>query len=106
MGAREPPPDDPRFEPTLYWRGPIWPVLNWFLYRGLVRYGHLDLRAALAPPCRAPAPLGLLGALQPENGSGHGGERFSWTAALMLDALVDQSSNAPGGSRAGSERRS
>jgi hypothetical protein len=36
----------------------------------------------------------------PENGSGHGGERFSWTAALMLDALVDQSSNAPGGSRA------
>src|SRR5207247_6894630 len=23
------PPGDPRFDPTLYWRGPIWPIHNW-----------------------------------------------------------------------------
>jgi mannosylglycerate hydrolase len=96
------PPDDPRFEPTLYWRGPIWPVMNWFLYRGLVRYGHLDLaRRVRATLVELPRRSGFWEHYSPENGSGHGGERFSWTAALMLDALVDQSSNAPGGSRAG-----
>jgi Mannosylglycerate hydrolase MGH1-like glycoside hydrolase domain len=97
------PPGDPRFEPTLYWRGPIWPVMNWFLYRGLVRYGHLELaRRVRATLVELPRRSGFWEHYSPENGSGHGGERFSWTAALMLDALVDQSSNAPGGSRAGS----
>jgi len=96
------PPGDPRFEPTLYWRGPIWPIMNWFLYRGLVRYGHLDLaRRVRATLVELPRRSGFWEHYSPENGSGHGGERFSWTAALMLDALVDQSSNAPAGSRAG-----
>ena len=26
--------------PTRYWRGPIWPILNWVLQRGLDRYGR------------------------------------------------------------------
>jgi glycogen debranching enzyme len=97
------PPGDPRFEPTLYWRGPIWPIMNWFLYRGLVRYGYLDLaRRVRATLVELPRRSGFWEHYSPENGRGHGGEQFSWTAALMLDALVDQSSNAPGGSRAGS----
>jgi hypothetical protein len=101
------PPEDPRFEPTLYWRGPIWPIMNWFLYRGLVRYGYLDLaRRVRATLVELPRRSGFWEHYSPENGSGHGGERFSWTAALMLDALVDQSSNVPGGSRAEGERRS
>ena len=28
-------PDDPASSPTLYWRGPVWPILNWVLQRGL-----------------------------------------------------------------------
>jgi hypothetical protein len=91
-------PDDPRFEPTLYWRGPIWPVMNWFLYRGLVRYGYHDLahrvRGALV---ELPRRAGFWEHYSPANGSGHGGEEFSWTAALTLDALFDTSSTAPGG---------
>ena len=91
------------YKRQLYWRGPIWPVMNWFLYRGLVRYGHLDLaRRVRATLVELPRRSGFWEHYSPENGSGHGGERFSWTAALMLDALVDQSSIAPGGSRAGS----
>lgn len=90
------PPDDPRFEPTLYWRGPIWPIMNWFLYRGLVRYGYLELaRRVRATLVELPRRSGFWEHYSPENGSGHGGDRFSWTAALMLDALYDQSSNAP-----------
>ena len=89
------PPGDPRFDPTLYWRGPIWPVMNWFLYRGLVRYGYLDLakrvRAALVG---LPRRSGFWEHYSPANGRGHGGEEFSWTAALVLDALFDQSSTA------------
>jgi hypothetical protein len=90
------PPSDPRFEPTLYWRGPIWPIMNWFLYRGLVRYGQLELaRRVRATLVELPRRSGFWEHYSPENGRGHGGDRFSWTAALMLDALFDQTSTAP-----------
>lgn len=101
------PPGDPRFDPTLYWRGPIWPVMNWFLYRGLVRYGYLDLaRRVRAALVELPRRSGFWEHYSPENGRGHGGERFSWTAALMLDALFDQSANAPVAPGQKAERRS
>ena len=59
------PPDDPRFEPALYWRGPIWPMINWVVHEGLLRYG-LAGDAADDPkgPNRASAAGGLMGALQ------------------------------------------
>ena len=38
-------PADPGFQPTRYWRGPVWPILNWVLQRGLERYGYRE-RAA------------------------------------------------------------
>lgn len=90
------PPGDPRFEPTLYWRGPIWPVMNWFLYRGLVRYGYLGLaRRVRTALVELPRRSGFWEHYSPTNGRGHGGEQFSWTAALMLDALFDKSSTVP-----------
>ena len=43
--------DDPAFEPSRYWRGPVWPMLNWVTYRGLRRYGYeheaADVRAGM-----------------------------------------------------------
>jgi Trehalase len=88
-------PDDPRFEPALYWRGPVWPILNWVLYQGLVRYGHAELAAQVR--------LGLIELSRrngfwehysPTTGRGHGGEQFAWTAALVLDLLGDGPVNA------------
>ncbi|MEW6637180.1 MAG: glycogen debranching protein, partial [Actinomycetota bacterium] len=32
-------PEDPRFEPRNYWRGPVWPVMNWLLWWSLLRAG-------------------------------------------------------------------
>ena len=101
------PPDDPRFEPTLYWRGPIWPVMNWFLYRGLVRYGYLELaRRVRAALVELPRRAGFWEHYSPADGTGHGGEQFSWTAALTLDALFDTTSNVPVAPGQEPERRS
>jgi Trehalase len=84
-------PDDPRFEPTLYWRGPVWPILNWVVYLGLVRYGFdalaAELRTALLGLARR---SGFWEHYSPTTGRGHGGEQFAWTAGLILDLLHER----------------
>jgi hypothetical protein len=85
------PTDDPRFDPTLYWRGPVWPILNWTLYRGLVRYGFMPLARRLRTTV---IDLSRRGGFwehySPADGGGHGGEQFAWTAALVLDLLGEE----------------
>jgi hypothetical protein len=82
------PPDDPRFEPALYWRGPVWPMINWVLHAGLVRNGYVDeaaeIRAALLGLARREGVWEHYDAL---TGDGGGTEDLSWTAALVLDLL-------------------
>jgi Trehalase len=80
--------DDPGFQPTRYWRGPIWPILNWVLQRGLDRYGYAALagqvrRAMLELADRS----GFWEHYSPVTGRGHGGAEFAWTAGLTLDLL-------------------
>ncbi|GAB0494192.1 hypothetical protein MMPV_005482 [Pyropia vietnamensis] len=38
----------PIIAPASNWRGPVWPIANWLLAVGLVRYGHSELAAAVA----------------------------------------------------------
>ena len=82
------PSDDPRFDPTLYWRGPVWPILNWVLLHGLARYGFAphaeEVRGALIELARRG---GFWEHYSPASGRGHGGEQFAWTAGLILDLL-------------------
>jgi Trehalase len=93
-------PSDPGFQPNRYWRGPLWPILNWVLQRGLARYGY---RAGADEVRRALIELGRRHGFwehyDPLTGRGHGGEEFAWTAALVLDLLQDGSSvsSAPEG---------
>ena len=81
-------PSDPGFQPARYWRGPVWPILNWVLQRGLDRYGYGSLAAEVR---RAMVELarnaGFWEHYSPQTLSGQGGERFAWTAALVLDVL-------------------
>lgn len=81
-------PSDPGFQPTRYWRGPIWPIVNWVLARGLERYGYATLaaevRAALVHLSRR---NGFWEHYNPVTGRGHGGDQFAWTAGLILDVL-------------------
>jgi neutral trehalase len=81
-------PDDPRFEPALYWRGPVWPMVNWVLQTGLRRYGFADeaneIRSAILELTRQE---GFWEHYNATTGRGEGTERISWTAALALDLL-------------------
>jgi glycogen debranching enzyme len=82
------PPEDPHFEPALYWRGPVWPMINWVLHQGLLRNGFVDeateIRAALLELARREGFWEHYDAL---TGDGGGTEDLSWTAALVLDLL-------------------
>ncbi len=84
--------------PTRYWRGPIWPILNWVLQRGLDRYGLPPLAAGVR---RAMIDLagrsGFWEHYSPVTGAGHGGENFAWTAGLMLDILSIEMESEEGG---------
>ena len=83
-------PGDPGFQATRYWRGPVWPILNWVLQRGLDRYGFASLaaevRVALVELARG---SGFYEHYSPLTGRGHGGEQFAWTAALILDLMLE-----------------
>jgi mannosylglycerate hydrolase len=83
--------DDPSFEAIRYWRGPVWPIINWVAYRGLRRNGYDDpaaeLRAGMLELVRRE---GFWEHYNPLTGNGQGGRQFAWTAGLMLDLLAAQ----------------
>jgi hypothetical protein len=82
------PPGDERFDPARYWRGPVWPMINWVLHAGLRRYGFVQeadrIRATLLELARQE---GFWEHYNAASGRGQGTENVSWTAALALDLL-------------------
>jgi mannosylglycerate hydrolase len=78
------------FSPVQYWRGPVWVNINWLLLRGLQRYGFDEqaeyLRQTTIDLVREG---GFYEYFHPTKGNGHGSDFFSWTAALLLDILLD-----------------
>jgi len=81
-------PGDPDFQAARYWRGPVWPILNWVLQRGLDRCGYptlaAEVRRAIVELARS---AGFWEHYSPETDRGQGGEQFAWTAAIVLDVL-------------------
>ncbi len=78
----------PEYNPRNYWRGPVWINVNWFLLRGLERYGFRDeadqlRRLTLELVERS----GFSEYYEPETGAPLGTGEFSWSAALTLDLL-------------------
>jgi hypothetical protein len=82
------------FVPVQYWRGPVWVNIDWFLMRGLERYGHekeaARLRETIVKLC---SDEGFYEYFDPLSGMGHGSDFFSWTAALVIDVLLDKEEN-------------
>jgi mannosylglycerate hydrolase len=78
------------FSPVQYWRGPVWININWLLMHGLKQYGfdeHAErLRCAIVELCQKG---GFYEYFDPLSGMGHGSDLFSWTAALLIDVLMD-----------------
>ncbi len=87
-------PDHKLFNPKKYWQGPVWPQMNWLLYKGLQRYGYHELAERLRSDLLyLLSTLGFYEYFDPrKNGfdhltKGYGGGDFSWTSAVALDFI-------------------
>ena len=77
------------FDAQRYWRGPSWLNTTWMIGRALQTHGRQELAAHLLADVVALADRsGFQEYFNPLTGSGHGTDRFSWSAALVLDALA------------------
>ena len=78
-------PDEARFEPRRYWRGPAWPMLNALVARGLAEADHAGRAEALRASTEALiARGGFAEYFDPQGGTPAGGGDFTWTAAVWL----------------------
>src|SRR5919112_919280 len=83
-------PEEPGFHPRSYWRGPVWPVINWLLWWSLLRAGEQERpqkmrRDALA---QVADEGGFAEYFEPFSGEPLGSPDQSWTAAVALDFLA------------------
>src|SRR5918997_1838305 len=82
-------PAEARFHPRSYWRGPVWPVLSWLLWRALMRAGEAEHAAALRRVALEQlAEGGFAEYFEPFTGEPLGSDDQSWTAAVTLDWLA------------------
>jgi hypothetical protein len=69
----------------------VWININWILHRGLNHYGfHAYAEHIKQAIIKLPSEFGFYEYFDPETGEGHGSESFSWTAALLLDLLLEE----------------
>ncbi|MEO8393492.1 MAG: hypothetical protein ABI700_10930 [Chloroflexota bacterium] len=83
------PTDAETFAPDTYWRGNVWPCINWLVYKGLRRYGYHDLSDELAAlSMTLLEQTGFWEYYHPLTGEGLGGATFSWSAVLVDTAAT------------------
>jgi glucosylglycerate hydrolase len=82
-------PAEPAFEAHNYWRGPVWPVIDWLLWQSLTQLGCPARAADLRRDSLAEiAESGVFAEyFDPFTGKPLGSPRQSWTAAVVLDWL-------------------
>jgi hypothetical protein len=87
-------PQEKGFLPRSYWRGPVWPVINWLLWWSLEGAGERKRADRLRAYSLAQLSDGCFGEYyEPFTGEALGSEDQSWTAAVALDWLADEGSN-------------
>jgi glucosylglycerate hydrolase len=87
-------PKDPGFNPRSYWRGPVWPVIDWLLWWAFMRAGERQLAERVRKASLAQiAEGGFAEYFEPFTGEPLGSDDQSWTAAVVLDWLAGGSSH-------------
>ena len=83
-------PAEPAFEPRTYWRGPVWPIIDWLLWDALSELGHQDRADDLRRDSLAQIASGgdFAEYFEPFTGEPLGSPRQSWTAAVTLDWMA------------------
>ena len=78
-------PAEASFDRLRYWRGPVWAVVNFMIAKGLESYGD-DKRAAriATDTAKLIETNGFYEYFAPLDGTGLGGDAFTWTAAMWL----------------------
>lgn len=83
-------PDSPSFTPRTYWRGPQWPVMNWLFCWALRRLGADGLATQIREEAlRQLSDLAFGEYYEPFTGEPLGSTYQSWTAAVVLDWLLE-----------------
>jgi glycogen debranching enzyme len=83
------PPADPRFDAKRYWRGPVWLEVNYMIADGFTRAAQADAATALiASSLDLIRISGFAEFYDPQTGEPCGGDRFTWTAAMVLEFLA------------------
>jgi hypothetical protein len=87
-------PHERGFRPRSYWRGPVWPVMNWLLWWSLRMSDEKKRAARLKAHSLAQLSDGCFGEYyEPFTGEALGSDYQSWTAAVDLDWLADEGPN-------------
>ena len=86
------PLNSPMFSPERYWQGPSWMNTNWLIIDGLRRYGfHDHAEALIETSLEMVTKSGFAEYFDPITGEPLGAHNFSWTAALTIDLLSEES---------------
>ncbi len=84
-------PLSPDFRPREYWRGPVWPVLNWLFFWAFARNGWSERAQRLRGEGLRQAGEGTFAEYyEPFTGEPLGSPQQSWTAAVVLDWLASR----------------
>lgn len=79
------------FNPMNYWRGPVWININWMIYYGLKNYGIKEKADILKKAIiELTEEHGFYEYYNPLTSEGLGTNNFSWTAALVIDLLMQK----------------
>ncbi|TNE27866.1 MAG: hypothetical protein EP349_08640 [Alphaproteobacteria bacterium] len=78
-------PEEPDFDRLRYWRGPVWAIVNFMIAKGLESYGEEDRATRIGTDTATLLKShGFYEYFDPIDGTGLGGDSFTWTAAMWL----------------------